>query len=115
MLRAEHVRQRDLALALGISEKHMSQMLTGRVGGSIEWLEQIAAQLGRRWVLAPVELELAGLREAAEILGVTPPRVTQLRQRADFPPPVAVLRMGSVWLRADIEAYHARRRLAGRV
>jgi plasmid maintenance system antidote protein VapI len=30
-----HVRQRDLALAVGISEKHLSQMLTGRAQGSL--------------------------------------------------------------------------------
>lgn len=50
--------------------------------------------------------DLVGPAEAAEILGVTRPRVWQLdKQTARFPEPVARAAAGSVWARADVEAY----------
>lgn len=50
---------------------------------------------------------LAGRAEAAEILGVSPQRVNQLRdEHADFPRPVDDLKSGPVWDRAELEAFN---------
>jgi len=46
-MKEAHVRQRDLALAVGISEKHLSQMLTGRTQGSLAMWDKLFAELGR--------------------------------------------------------------------
>ena len=40
---------------------------------------------------------LAGVREIAEMLKVSPQRVSELRHRPDFPAPVAELAAGPVW------------------
>jgi len=49
-----------------------------------------------------VELRLAGLAEAAELIGVSRRTATRYTARADFPAPVARLRAGPVWLEEDI-------------
>lgn len=49
--------------------------------------------------------QLVGVKEAAEILGWDPRRVTTYRSRGSFPEPVAELAMGPVWLRKQIEGY----------
>jgi hypothetical protein len=49
---------------------------------------------------------LAGVAEAAEILGVARQRIPQLlEKRADFPRPVTVLKSGPVWEREQVEAF----------
>lgn len=54
------------------------------------------------------ELRLMGQHEVAEFLGVSNQRVGQLdKQHKDFPPPVARLACGPVWLAADIERFLA--------
>lgn len=49
--------------------------------------------------------QLVGAAEVAEILGVSRQRVTQLTSRDDFPTPAAVLAMGKVWLRDDVQQW----------
>jgi hypothetical protein len=51
---------------------------------------------------------LAGVREAAELLGVKPQRVRQLVARPDFPRPVETLRMGPVFMRHQLEEFLSR-------
>lgn len=56
-----------------------------------------------------------GVREAAEFLGLTTQRISQLsREHPRFPDPVAELRMGPVWLSEDIEAFSKIPRKKGR-
>ncbi len=50
-------------------------------------------------------VDLVGLTEIAELLGVSRQRVDQLAQGDDFPEPVSVLAAGRVWKRADVEAW----------
>jgi transcriptional regulator with XRE-family HTH domain len=45
-LRADGATQADLARHLGLSEKHVSQVLSGRIGGSLKVLEEMAAAVG---------------------------------------------------------------------
>jgi hypothetical protein len=49
--------------------------------------------------------ELVGLSEIAGILGVSKQRVAQLRDREDFPKPVAELAAGPVWSRWMLERF----------
>lgn len=58
------------------------------------------------------ELRLMGTAEIADRLGVTPARVNQITDsvRLRFPAPLARLRMGQVWLAADVEAWIAEHR-----
>jgi hypothetical protein len=53
---------------------------------------------------------ILGPAELAELLGVTPGRVRQLRAAGKLPAPWAVLASGPVWRREDAERYAARRR-----
>jgi predicted DNA-binding transcriptional regulator AlpA len=46
-----------------------------------------------------------GVREAAEILGVSKQRVGQLAKKSDFPKPVLHLRATPVWREADIRKF----------
>lgn len=48
---------------------------------------------------------LVGTHEIAELLGVSRQRVQQLAARPDFPTPVAVLHMGKVWRRSEVEKW----------
>lgn len=50
---------------------------------------------------------LAGVAEAAEVMGWDKRRVVTYIDRGRFPPPVQSLASGRVWLRADVEAFAA--------
>lgn len=53
-----------------------------------------------------MKLDLVGTAEIAEMIGVSRQRVHQLtREDPDFPEPVAEISAGTIWLRADIEAW----------
>jgi predicted DNA-binding transcriptional regulator AlpA len=60
--------------------------------------------------------ELAGLAEAATILGVSKQRVIELiGSDSQFPRPVAILACGRIYLRSAVEQYgRARNRRGGR-
>jgi hypothetical protein len=60
---------------------------------------------------------LAGVAEAAEIMGWDKRRVITYIDRGHFPEPLASLAGGRVWLREDVEAYASewRARHAGKV
>lgn len=48
-----------------------------------------------------------GTSEIAALLGVSRQRVLVLAKHGDFPPPVAVLKMGNVWRGEDIRRWAA--------
>lgn len=50
-------------------------------------------------------MQLVGVAEIADLLGVSRQRVHQLAAREDFPRPLAVLVMGSVWDRKTVEEW----------
>ena len=54
-LRAQGSTQAGLAWHLGLSEKHVSQLLTGKVVGSPEMLDRIAASVGLRIAVVDAE------------------------------------------------------------
>ncbi|MGW0312049.1 helix-turn-helix domain-containing protein [Streptomyces flavidovirens] len=49
-----HISQASAARQLGLSTKHMSQMLTGRATLTLDWAEQILALCGMRLVVGLV-------------------------------------------------------------
>jgi predicted DNA-binding transcriptional regulator AlpA len=52
-----------------------------------------------------VEHLIVGVAEIAELLGVSRQRVDQLTRRADFPPAVAELASGRLWVRGQVERW----------
>jgi hypothetical protein len=53
-----------------------------------------------------VELDLVGVAEIAEMLGISRQRVDAIvRTHGDFPLPVAELTAGRIWQRRDVEAW----------
>lgn len=55
-------------------------------------------------------LELMGLKETADLLGVSKQAAANYYLRhADFPQPVAELACGKIWLKQDIVAWKQRR------
>jgi prophage regulatory protein len=53
-----------------------------------------------------MRLDLMGIAEIAEMLGVTRQRVDAItRTHAAFPAPVAELASGRIWLRKDVETW----------
>ncbi|MFV2083828.1 helix-turn-helix transcriptional regulator [Micromonospora sp. LOL_021] len=52
-----------------------------------------------------MDFELVGAQEIAKMLGVSRQRVHIISRRKGFPDPVAVLAMGSVWLKSDVERW----------
>ena len=52
------------------------------------------------------ELDLVGISEIAEMVGVTRQRVDKIsRTDKDFPDPVAEIHAGRIWLRSEVEAW----------
>ena len=53
--------------------------------------------------------QLVGSQELTRLMGVSRARVYQIASADDFPAPVAVLAMGSIWGLADITAWAERK------
>lgn len=58
--------------------------------------------------------KLAGVAEVAALAGVSRQRADQLTKHPKFPKPVDTLAMGPVWREADVRAFLAAPRPAGR-
>ncbi len=64
-----------------------------------------------QWGTLANDVQLVGLAEAAAIVGVAPSTLAMRRASSlteGFPKPIAELRCGPIWRRADIEAYARR-------
>jgi predicted DNA-binding transcriptional regulator AlpA len=53
-------------------------------------------------------VDLVGVAEVADMLGLSRQRVHQLAAQQDFPPPVASLSAGLIWRRDDIRRWAKR-------
>lgn len=60
--------------------------------------------------LCGMGMELYGAAEIQERLGVSRQRAYIVISRKGFPEPVAALKMGQVWLKADVEKWIAENR-----
>jgi hypothetical protein len=64
-------------------------------------------------------LELVGVHEAAELLGISKAaladrrRSTRFRTKPEFPEPIVELACGPIWLKRDVEEYRRRWDAAG--
>jgi hypothetical protein len=70
-----------------------------------ECLELLDRAAGEAVLTVEVMPELAGVAEAAEIMGWDKRRVITYINRGSFPAPFATLASGRVWRRDDVEAY----------
>jgi transcriptional regulator with XRE-family HTH domain len=52
-IRAQHSTQASLAASLGVTPKHLSQVLTGTIAGSPWFLDRMAAAVGLRITVVP--------------------------------------------------------------
>jgi prophage regulatory protein len=50
-------------------------------------------------------MNLAGLHEVGELIGVSRQRADQLARQVGFPKPVAELKAGRIWRRADVQRW----------
>ncbi len=50
-------------------------------------------------------MQLVGVSEIAEMLGVTPGRASQLANESNFPKPLATPKAGRMWKRMTIERW----------
>ncbi|MDP9334401.1 MAG: hypothetical protein M3Q30_14020 [Actinomycetota bacterium] len=53
-------------------------------------------------------MDLVGLKEIGEMLGVSKQRAGQLVEQVGFPQPLGEISAGRVWKRADVEAWARR-------
>lgn len=54
-------------------------------------------------------MELVGIAEIAELLGLSRQRVhVIIRTKSDFPKPVAELSAGKIWMKRDVDAWISR-------
>lgn len=73
--------------------------------GVIVAVEAMTTEEADRRLDAPAFPKLAGVSEVAERLGITKQRLAVLRQREDFPAPVAELTAGPVWRIDDLSTF----------
>jgi hypothetical protein len=76
---------------------HSARVIDARVQ-SVDELE--------RELEAPAVPALAGIREVAQILGVTRQRASELAGSAGFPKPIAELAAGPVWFHSAIRSFN---------
>ena len=76
-------------------------------------LDELLAITGDEPLLVEVVPQIAGVAEAAEIMGWDKRRVITYLDRGSFPEPLTALASGRIWLREDLEAFstewHGRR------
>jgi hypothetical protein len=76
----------------GTSRERCLRELRGAVGQDVELTVEVVPRL-------------AGVAEAAEIMGWDKRRVITYLDRGSFPEPLTTLASGRIWLREDVEAY----------
>lgn len=81
-LRDAGITQAQFARDLGITAKHLSQMLTGAIDGRTELWARMADALGMVWVLKPVDPNDSLITWTREYLGleVEPWQAARIRQ-----------------------------------
>jgi hypothetical protein len=75
------------------------------VRGTLVAAEVMTVEEADRRLAEPAFPELAGVTEVAALLGVSRQRLHSLRERHEFPAPVALLAAGPVWRKADLSTF----------
>ena len=68
-------------------------------------LDELAGITGEEPLMVEVVPQIAGVAEAAEIMGWDKRRVVTYLDRGTFPEPLTSLASGRIWLREDLEAF----------
>lgn len=79
-----------------------------KVGARVVGFTGISAMTAdeqERMLATPIVPALLGVAEVSKELGVTKQRIAQLRDRPDFPDPVAELAAGPVWTQASLSRF----------
>lgn len=79
--------------------------VTKHVPGSPVAVEVVTNEEFDRRLERPAFPQLAGVSEIAAMLDVSRQRVAELRQRPDFPAPIARLKAGPVWRAGDLSRF----------
>lgn len=78
--------------------------VTALVAGEIVAVNAMTGEENDRRINEP-PIEIIGITEIAELLGVSKQRVFQLMERDDFPAPFAKLACGSIWRKGDLSTF----------
>lgn len=81
------------------------EIVTSTVPGKVVAIEVMTTEEQDRRLAEPAFPELVGVSEVAEMLGITRQRLAVLRQRPEFPAPVAELAAGPIWRRGDLSTF----------
>jgi len=97
-----------------VAEAHGEQAARGAGASQERALASLRRSLGRSLAVdGPLTLivevipRLAGVAEAAEVMGWDKRRVVTYIDRGSFPEPLQSLASGRIWRRSDVEAYAA--------
>jgi hypothetical protein len=109
--------RRKISVTLVVEASTLSEALVAGITQMSASLARakVSAKIVAARVLSPDELErelattpipqLVGVAEVANLLKVSRQRASELAQSAMFPPPVARLSAGPIWLRSSIVAF----------
>jgi hypothetical protein len=81
------------------------EIVTGVVPGRVESIEIMTEEEQDRRLAGPPFPRLVGVSEVASMLGVSRQRLAILRQRHEFPAPVAELAAGPIWRAGDLSTF----------
>jgi hypothetical protein len=104
--------ERDITTTLTVDADDMPaaagralELVLAAVPGHPVAVEVTTIDEADRRLLEPTVPELVGVAEIGDMLGVTRQRASALQTRQGFPAPVAVLRSGPVWRKADLTTF----------
>jgi len=72
---------------------------------SIEGMQVTQAEALADWLDSPVVPALVGVREVAELLGVSKQRASELARSKKFPAPLTTLASGPVWTEGSVRCF----------
>jgi hypothetical protein len=111
------IRQRCAVVSVKTAERRSTNRFRGvKLCGGLPSLVLMDQPVGsEQETPAGMVLDLVGVFEAAEVLGITRSAfAARRRSHRTFPPPLAELRCGPVWFRWQIQAYAAEEQRLGR-
>jgi len=78
--------------------------VTAVVPGDVILITIMTTQEADRRLAEPAP-RIVGVFEVAQLLGVTKQRLAVLRERSDFPAPIATLAVGPIWREGDLSTF----------
>lgn len=81
------------------------EMITAIAPGRVLAVEVLTPEEEDRRMSEPAFPELVGMAELSALLGVTRQRIAVLRQRPEFPAPVAEIAATPIWRKSDLSTF----------